>query len=54
MEDIPGCYIFIGSANSEKRLDAKHHHPRFDFDETALQNGVALMASAAVELLTKK
>ena len=51
MEDIPGCYIFIGSANSEKGLDYPHHHPCFDIDEGALQNGVALMASAAMEML---
>ncbi len=32
MQDIPGCYIFIGSANEERGLTAAHHHPRFDFD----------------------
>ena len=51
MEDIPGCYFFIGSANHEKGLDAAHHHPKFDFDERALTQGAALMASAVVEFL---
>ena len=51
MEDIPGCYFFIGSANHEKGLDAVHHHPRFDFDESALPRAAALMASAAFEFL---
>jgi len=51
MQEIPGCFFFIGSANPEKGLDAAHHHPRFDFDERALSRAAALMASAAVELL---
>ena len=33
MQEIPGCYIFLGSANAERGLDAPHHNPRFDFDE---------------------
>ena len=51
MEDIPGCYFFIGSANHDKGLDAAHHHPKFDFDESALPRAAALMASAIVEFL---
>jgi amidohydrolase len=51
MQEIPGCYFFIGSANPAKGLDAAHHHPRFDFDEDALPRAAALMAAAAVEFL---
>lgn len=51
-EKVDGCYFFIGSNNKEKNLDYGHHHPKFDFDEQALVNGVALMASAAAGLLT--
>ncbi len=40
LEAVPGCYFFLGSANPEKGLDYPHHHPRFDFDETALSVGV--------------
>jgi metal-dependent amidase/aminoacylase/carboxypeptidase family protein len=43
--------FLIGSANDEKKLNYNHHHPKFDFDEQALVNGVALMASAAADLL---
>jgi amidohydrolase len=50
-EKVDGCYFFIGSANKEKRLDYGHHHPKFDFDEQALINGAALMASAAADIL---
>jgi amidohydrolase len=51
MREVPGCFIFIGSADPEKGLDAPHHHPRFDIDEGALAYGAALLASAAVEYL---
>lgn len=54
MQEVPGCFFFIGSANSDKGLDAAHHHPRFDFDERALSQGVALMAAVAGEYLGLK
>jgi amidohydrolase len=47
LEEIPGCYFFIGSRNEEKGLTYPHHHPRFDIDERALVLGVAIMAEAA-------
>jgi amidohydrolase len=50
-EKVPGCYFFIGSANPAKNLNYNHHHPKFDFDEQALIHAVALMATAAADLL---
>jgi len=52
MQEVPGCYFFIGSSNPEKGLDSAHHHPRFDFDERALPRAAALMASAAAKFLS--
>jgi amidohydrolase len=52
MQTIPGCYFFAGSANPAQRLDAAHHHPRFDFDEAVLPRAAAWMAAAALEFLT--
>jgi len=51
MQEIPGCYCLIGSANSERGLDAKHHQPEFNFDEQALTQGAALLVSAVHDLL---
>jgi amidohydrolase len=51
LQEIPGCYFFVGSANIEKGLDAGHHHPRFDFDEEVLPRAAALMAASAARLL---
>lgn len=51
LEKVPGCYFFVGSANQAKGLDFGHHHPKFDFDETALTRASALMANAVAEFL---
>jgi aminobenzoyl-glutamate utilization protein A len=42
-------YVMIGS-----KLAAGHHHPAFDFDETALLHGVELYAAIADRLLGGK
>lgn len=52
MQEIPGCYFFVGSANPAAGLNAAHHHPKFDFDESVLPNAAALMASAALDWLS--
>lgn len=51
MDDIPGCYFFIGSANAGKGMDYPHHNPRFDIDEDALAIGAELLASAAASFV---
>jgi amidohydrolase len=54
LQQIPGCYFFIGSANKELNLDASHHHPKFDFDETVLPKAVGLMVASTLEFLDKE
>ena len=51
-EQVPGCFFFVGSNNKARHLDYGHHHPKFDFDEDALIRATALMAAAAVDLLS--
>lgn len=51
LEQVPGCYFFVGSANSAKGLDYGHHHPKFDFDEAALSRAAALMTGAVADFL---
>jgi amidohydrolase len=53
MDDVPGCYFFVGSANAELGLDAPHHNPYFDIDERTLPRAAGLMASAAAEFLVQ-
>ncbi len=52
MQDIPGFFLMVGSANADQRLDYGHHHPKFNIDEACLPYGVAIMAQGAVEILT--
>ena len=54
MDDIPGCYVFVGSNNPDKGLVYGHHHPKFDFDEQALIDGVALVSASAVAVLNRE
>ncbi len=42
LQEVPGCYFFLGAANLSKGLAYPHHHPRFDFDETVLSMGVEI------------
>jgi len=51
MDDIPGCYFFVGSANPSRGLDAPHHNPKFDIDERVLPRAAGLMASVAARFL---
>ena len=48
---VPGCYFFVGSANRERGLDSPHHSPTFDFDERALDIGVQMLSSVALDFL---
>jgi metal-dependent amidase/aminoacylase/carboxypeptidase family protein len=48
LNSVPGCYIFLGSANLERGLTHPHHSPLFDFDEECLPLGVELLSQLAL------
>ena len=50
-ERVPGCFVFVGSANPDRGYDQPHHSPRFDFDEDALAIGTQFLVEAAEEAL---
>ncbi|MBT2718856.1 amidohydrolase [Bacillus sp. ISL-57] len=50
-EVVPGTYIGIGARNEEKGIIYPHHHPKFTFDEQALQNGVKLYVHGTLKML---
>jgi amidohydrolase len=52
LQQVPGCYFFVGSANAKLGLTYPHHHPRFDFDETALGMGVELFVRCVEKFLS--
>ncbi|NMO94670.1 M20 family metallopeptidase [Paenibacillus lemnae] len=43
LQEIPGCFMFVGAGNEAKGAVYPHHHPKFDFDEDAMLNGLNLM-----------
>ena len=54
MQEVPGCYLFIGSSNSARNLVAPHHNSLFDFDENVLPIAAGLVAAVAWRLQEKK
>jgi amidohydrolase len=48
---VPGCFFFLGSANTDKGPVYPHHNPRFDIDESILPDGVAILAGAVLRYL---
>lgn len=53
LQEVPGCYFFLGSANPDKDLAYPHHHPRFNFDETALEMGVEIFVRCVEKFCTR-
>lgn len=52
LDKVPGCFIWLGSANVEKGLNQPHHNSKFDFDEEALPIGVEILKESALSYLT--
>ncbi len=42
LNEVPGCYLLLGSGNPRKGIGSPHHSARFDFDEAALPIGVEI------------
>ncbi len=49
LQHRPGAFYFLGSGNTEKNLSASLHSPRYDFDETAMAFGAAIMANLVLQ-----
>jgi len=54
LDEVPGCYFFVGSSNGSKGLDYPHHHPKFDFDERAMIHAVAIMSETVAGYVMKE
>jgi len=52
-QEIPGCYIFVASG-PEDYEDRPHHNPKFDIDERAMVNGVAVIIESLLRLMPPK
>ena len=50
LEQVPGCFAFVGSAASSG--STPHHSPTFDIDEESLVVGAELLTRTAVRYLS--
>jgi amidohydrolase len=53
LEQVPGCYAFVGCRNAERGANHPHHSPRFNVDEHALPLAVELLSQTAVRFLQR-
>jgi amidohydrolase len=51
LEEVAGCYAFIGAGSEEAGATFPHHHPRFRIDERALATGVRMHVDVATAAL---
>lgn len=50
LQQIPGCYFFVGGRSEQSGAVWPHHHPMFNIDERALELGTRAMLAAVEEL----
>jgi amidohydrolase len=43
LNEVPGCFFFVGSRNEARGLTWGHHHQKFDIDEAAMAIGIETM-----------
>ncbi|MBI2920808.1 MAG: amidohydrolase [Planctomycetes bacterium] len=47
LNEVPGCFFFLGCRNEKRGIVAPHHSNRFDIDEAALPLGVEMLVRTA-------
>jgi amidohydrolase len=53
LEEVPGCFVFVGSSNPDEGITAPHHSANFNIDEKSIPIGVDLMKNIALNYLHK-
>lgn len=46
--EIPGCFFRLGAGNKEKDITSNVHTPTFNIDESAIEQGIGMMAWIAI------
>lgn len=50
LQEIPGCFLFLGAYNEDVQACYNHHHPQFTIDEDSLPMGVELFLRCVDQL----
>jgi amidohydrolase len=53
LTSTPGCFVFLGSGNPEKKTNNPHHNGCFNVDEDVMKSGAILYAYYAYDYLNK-
>ena len=51
LQEVPGAFMFLSSANPEKGTDVAHHNPKFDVDEDVFWIGTAAFVNITEKFL---
>jgi amidohydrolase len=51
LEDTPGAFFIVGAGGEG---NYPHHHPKFDWDESAMRNGIAVFVRLALDYLSRE
>ncbi len=54
LNEVPGCFIFMGAGNPSEKNRFGHHHPKFDIDEAVIQNSISFLYQAILSLINSK
>jgi amidohydrolase len=52
-QEVPSCFYRLGTRNEAKKTTFSVHHPSFDVDEDALEQGCGLLAFLAISELQR-
>jgi amidohydrolase len=51
LEQVPGAFFWLGAKNESRGILPLAHHPKYTFDEAALETGVTILAGVAARFL---
>ena len=51
LNEVPGAFMFLSSANPAKGTDVAHHNPKFNVDEDVFWMGSAAFVNIAEKFL---
>jgi metal-dependent amidase/aminoacylase/carboxypeptidase family protein len=51
LQQVPGCFMFVGAGNAEQGIVHPHHHPRFDIDERSMRTSAGLLLAMAFDYI---
>lgn len=54
LAEVPGCFVWIGTASEELGTTAAHHNGYFDIDESMLKPAMDLSVQFAIDFLEKE